>query len=132
LREVSLDIGDQVANANPGRGHIAALRAVAQVDEDRGFTGDRDAPGVIERFELFELLFDTLGDLACDFVGGRARPLRLDHHGFDGEIGVFLAPELQVGEQARSHEGDHEIPDERTMSQRPVGEIERLHGFWSP
>ena len=44
-------------------------------------------------------------------------------------VGVFLPAQLKVRKQACRHEGDHEIPDERTMAERPVGEVERLHGF---
>ena len=35
LRKIPLDVGDHVAHANPGRGDVAGLGAVAQIDEDR-------------------------------------------------------------------------------------------------
>ena len=113
---------------DPGRRDVSRLCRVSQIDEDGGLARDGHALGVVERLQLLELLLDPVGDLARHFLGRCARPLRLDHHGLDGEVGIFLTPQLQVGEEARRHEGDHEIPDERTMSERPVGKVERLHG----
>src|SRR5208337_2596987 len=52
------------------------------------------------------------------------RPQSLDHHRFDGEIGVFLAAEVQIGHDARDHEDDHEIPDDRAVIERHCGKIE--------
>src|SRR4029450_10226789 len=100
-------------------------------DEYGGLARDRHALGVVERFQLLELLFDPVGDLARHLFGRSARPLRLDHHCLDGEVGIFLTAKLKVGKEACRHEGNHEIPDERTMAERPVGKVERLHGFSS-
>ena len=129
LRELALDVGDHVADADPGRLHVGGLGGVTQMDEDGRLARDGDAAGVVERFQLFELLLDPVGDLPGHLRGRGARPLRLDDHGLDGEVRVFLPAQLKVRKQARRHEGDHEIPDERTMPERPVGEVERLHGF---
>ena len=129
LREFALDIRDHVADADPGRLDVSRLCRVSQIDEYGGLARDRHALGVVEQFQLLELLFDPVGDLARHLFGRCARPLRLDHHGLDGEVGIFLTTKLKVGKEACRHEGDHEIPDERTMAERPVGKVERLHGF---
>ena len=127
LRKVTLDVGDHVAHARPGGCDVARLRRVPQVHENGGLAGDGHAFRVIEQLELLELLFDPVRDLTRYLLGGGTRPLRANDHRLDGEVGIFFASELQVGEQSRNHEGDHEIPDERAVLERPVGEIERLH-----
>ena len=90
LRKIAFDVRNHVAHANPGRGDITGLGAVAQIDEDRRLPGNGYALGVIERFQLFELLLNPIGDLARNLLGGSARPLRLDHHGLDCEVGILL------------------------------------------
>src|ERR1700676_1757505 len=131
LREVALDVRNHVADARPDRRDVGSLRRVAQIDEDGCLARNGDALGIVERLQLFELLLDPVGDLARHFLGRSARPLRPDHHGLDGEIRIFLPPQLQVCEQTGRHEGDHEIPDKRAMSECPVGEVERFHGVES-
>ena len=131
LRKIALDVRNHVADARPGRRNVGSLRRVAQIDEDGGLARNGDALGIVERLQLFELLLDPVGDLARHFLGRSARPLRPDHHGLDGEIRIFLPPQLQVGEQTRRHEGDHEVPDERTMAECPVGKVEGFHGVAS-
>jgi hypothetical protein len=94
LWEILLDVRDHVAHPNPSRGDVACLGVVAQIHEHRGLAGNRNALGVIERFQLFELLFDPVCQLARDLHGRRARPLCLNHHGLDGEVRIFLPPQL--------------------------------------
>ena len=127
-RKVALDVIDQVAHLQPGRDDVARLGGVAQVDEHGGLAGHRQALGVVECRQLLELLLDAVGDLPRHLLGGGARPFGLDQHRLDGEGRILLAAEMQVGEQARGHEGDHEIPDQRAMLERPVGEVEGFHG----
>lgn len=127
LREIALDVADHIAHAHPGRLDVARLCGGAKVHENRGLPRGRDAARVVERLQLLELPFDPIGDLARDFLSGRARPFRLDHHRLDGEVRIFLAPEFQVRKQPGRHEGDHEIPDKRTMLERPVRKVEWLH-----
>src|SRR3984893_15520354 len=131
LREIALDVRNHVADARPGRRDVASLRRVAQIDEDGCLARDGDALGIVERLQLFEFLLDPVGDLARHFLRRSARPLRPDHHGLDGEIRIFLPPQLQVCEETRRHEGDHEIPDERTMAERPVGKRKGFHSVAS-
>ena len=128
LREIALDVGNHVADPHPGRLHVDRLGGVAQIDEHGGLARDGDALRVVERLQFFELLLDPVSDLARHLLGRGAWPLRLDHHGLDGEVRVLLTSELKIGKQAGHHEGDHEIPDERAVPERPVGKIERLHG----
>ena len=82
---------------------------------------------MIEIVEFLELLLDPVGHLPRHFFGGSAWPLRADHHGLDGEVRIFLATEVEIGENAGKNENQHEVPDERTVFERPVGEIEFLH-----
>src|ERR1700726_3841154 len=131
LREIALDVRDHVAHARPGRGDVGGLRCVAQIDEDGCLARNGDALGIVERLQLFELLLDPVGNLARHFLGRSAWPLRPDHHGLDGEIRIFLPPQLQICEETSHHEGDHEIPDKRTMPEGPVGKVEGLHGVAS-
>ena len=122
---MGLDVRNHIADSRPGRGDIAGFCGVTQIDEHRRLAGDGDALGVIERLQFFELLLNPVGDLARELLGGGARPLGLDHHGLDRESGIFFPSELQVREEACRHEGDHEIPDKRAVSQRPFGKVER-------
>ncbi len=88
---------------------------------------------VVERFQFLELFLDPVGHLPRHLIGGGAGPLRGDHHRLDREVRIFLAAEFHVGEGACENEDDHEVPDERTVFERPVGKIEGLHWLisWS-
>ncbi len=130
--KLALDVRDHVADADPGRLDVARPGRGQQVDEDDGVAGGGDRAGEIERFQLFELALDPLGDLQGDFVGGGAGPVGLDHHGLDGEVRIFLAAEIDVGEQARQQEDQHEIPDQRAAIERPLRQVETAHGVSLP
>ena len=78
---------------------VARLGGVAQIDEDRRLARRGDAAGVVERLQLLELLLDPVGDLLGGLLGRGAGPLRLDHHRLDGEGRIFLAAEIEIGEQ---------------------------------
>ena len=47
---------------------------------------------VAKRNEKLVKLLDAIGDLAADFLGGRARPQRAHHHGAEGEGWVLALP----------------------------------------
>ncbi len=131
LRKIALDVRNHVADACPGRRDVGSLGCVAQIDEDRCLARNGDALGIVEGLQFFELLLDPVGNLSRHFLGRGTRPLRPDHHRLDGEIRIFLPPKLQVSEQSRRHECDHEVPDQRTMAEGPVGKVEGLHGVVS-
>ena len=69
LRKVALDVRNHVADPNPGRRDIGRLCGVSQIDEHRRLARDRHALGVVERFQLLELLLDPVGDLARHLLG---------------------------------------------------------------
>src|SRR5208282_5422571 len=119
-----LDVGDHVAHACPGWLDVAWFGGREEIYENNGLARGRDRAGVVERFQLFELLLDPLRDLPGHLVRRGARPVGLHHHGLDGEIGIFLAPQLHIGERSRQQEDDHEIPEQRATLQSPVGKIE--------
>ncbi len=127
-RKLLLDIADHVADALPCRRDIACLGRRKKIDEDRGFAGGREAPRPIEAVELLELFLDTIGDLLGDLFGRSARPLGLDHHRLDGKGRILLPSEVEISVHTGDREGDHEIPDEGTMFERPVRKVEILHG----
>ena len=90
-----------------------------------------DSPGPRVRADelvlagLHQLLLDALGDLARDFIGGRARPQRAHHHRLEGEGRVFRLAQAAGTDQAPiSASTQHRVEDERAVAQRPFGQIE--------
>ena len=77
---------------------------------------------------LLQLALDPLGDLKQRVLQRRARPLRLHHHRLDGEGGILVAPQSQVGGDADDDDRQHQEVDDRTMRDRPGGQVEAVHG----
>ena len=102
-------------------------RVVLEIDEDRGLARGRVALGVVERVELLQLALDAVGDLVGHLHDRGAGPARIDHHALDGEGGILLAAEPRVGQAARHHDQQHQVPDEGAMLQRPGREVEAVH-----
>ncbi|MNX94230.1 hypothetical protein D3C86_1264550 [compost metagenome] len=125
--KLPLDVADHVAHPHPGRFDIACLGFRHQFHEDCGAASHRLAAQMVEIVELLELLFDPVRHLPGHFLRGSTGPLRADHHRLDGEVRIFLTAEVEIGENAGENEDQHEVPDERTVFERPVGEIEFLH-----
>src|SRR5262249_13664130 len=82
---------------------------------------------IVEPRGFLQLLLDAVGHLLHHVGRGRAGPGRLDQHGIDRELRIFLAPEVEIGADtchgADAHEEDHE----RTMPERPIGYVETGH-----
>ena len=74
LRQLWLDVRDQVADLAPDGRHVAAFRLAQQVDVNRGLPGGGVALRVVELFELLELLLDPVSDLVDRVADRRARP----------------------------------------------------------
>src|SRR5690606_25727678 len=73
-------------------------------------------------------LLDAVGDLAGDFLGGRARPVGADHHRLEGEGRILALAQLAIGQHAGHRQHQHEIEHDLAVAQRPGGEIE-CHGY---
>ena len=119
LRERAANIVDLLAHLVPDFRDVLGAGGVAQVHVDRGLTGTGVAFHVVERVEFFEFFLDAVGDLLEGFFLGRAGPAGLDHHGFDGERGVFLAAQVHVGKHAHQQRDEHQVPDKRLMLEGP-------------
>ena len=127
VRQFGANVGDEIAHPDPSAVDVGRLGVVAQVDEDRGDAGARQVAREIEVRQLLEFLLDAIGDLSGHLGDRGAGPVGLYHHGLDGEGGILLPAEIDVGEHAEQREDDHEVPDEGLVIERPVGEIEPLH-----
>src|SRR5580704_15408118 len=127
-RQVGLDVADLVAHLDPDARDVAAGRVVLEVDEDGGLARARVALGEIERAQLLQLALDAVGDLVGHLLDRGARPARIDDHRLDGEGGILLAAEPRVGQAAGQHDHQHQVPDEGAVAQRPVREVEAVHG----
>ena len=89
--------------------------------------GARVALQVIEVRRLLELALEAVGDLLERVADRGAWPSDLHHHGLDGEVRILAAAEPEVGPDARDHDDEHEIGHQRTMPDRPFGEVEAVH-----
>ena len=99
-------------------------RRILQVDEDRRLARGRVALQVVEIRRLLELALEAVGDLLERVADRCAWPSDLHDHGLDGEVRILAPAEPQVGADARHHDDEHEIDHERTMPDRPFGEVE--------
>ena len=126
-RQVAPDVVHLVAHLDPDLRHPARGRVVLEIDEDRGLARGRVALGVVERVELLQLALDAVGDLVGHLHDRGAGPARIDHHALDGEGGILLAAEPRVGQAARHHDQQHQVPDEGAVLQRPGREVEAVH-----
>src|SRR5271166_6658005 len=136
LRHFVADVVDFLANLVSDVRHLSRARRIFQVDEDRGLARGRVALQVVQVRRLLELALETVGDLLDRVADRCARPSDLHDHGLDGEVRILAAPEPEVGSDARHHDDEHEIDHERTMADRPFGEVEvhqtapRRRTFW--
>ena len=126
--KLALDIGDNIPDTRPRFRHDFTCGRIFEIDEDRRLAGRVDAFRVIETTELFEFFFDAVRNLIHRFVDRCTRPRCLNNHGFDGEIGIFGAAQIEVRQQSGDGRDDHEVPDQRTVLQSPVRKIELFHG----
>ncbi|MNY77215.1 hypothetical protein D3C86_2170410 [compost metagenome] len=75
---------------------------------------------MFEIVEFLQLFLNAVGNLLGHFLGGGAGPLGLDYHRLDREGWILFTAKAHIGIGACHCEDDHEIPDERTMLERPV------------
>ena len=126
-RQFGLDVGDLVADQNPGRADLGPAHVLIEVDEDRRLSGRRVAVGVIEVAKLLELALDPVGHLVDHLVDSGARPVGLDDHGLDGERRVFLAAKPLIRQDPADQRSKHQVPHERAVLERPFGQVEPGH-----
>ena len=124
LRQRVADVADLLAHLVPDVRHLRRGRRILQVDEDRGLARGRVALQVVQARRLLQLALEAVGDLLERVADRGARPCGLHHHGLDGEVRILAAPEPEVGPDARDHDDQHEIGHERTVPDRPFGEVE--------
>ncbi len=121
LGECAANIVDLLAHLVPDLRDGLGAGGVLEKHEYRGFARPRVAFHVVEGVEFFEFFLDAVGDLLEGFFLGRTGPAGLDHHGLDGERGVFLTAKVHVGEHAHQQRDEHQVPDEGLMLEGPVG-----------
>ena len=127
LRQVVPDVVDLLAHLIPDVRNLGRGRRILQVDEHRGLPGGRVAFQIVEVRRLLELALEAVGDLLERVADRGAGPADLHDHGLDGEVRILASPEPEVGSDARHHDDEHEIDHERTMADRPFGEVEGHH-----
>ena len=127
LRQVVADVVHLLAHLIPDVRHLSRGRRILQVHEDRGLARGRVALQVVEVWRLLELALEAVGDLLERVADRGAGPPDLHDHGLDGEVRILAAPEPEVGPDARDHDDQHEIGHQRTMPDRPFGEVEAVH-----
>ena len=127
LRQGVADVADLLADLIPDVRDLRRGGRVLQVDEDRGLARGRVALQVIEVRRLLELALEAVGDLLERVADGGAGPCGLNHHGLDGEVRILAPPEPEIGSDARDGDDEHEIGHQRTVPDRPFGEVEVLH-----
>src|SRR5271165_4898008 len=136
LRQVVADVVDLLAHLIPDVRHLSRARRIFKIHEDRSLARGRVALQVVEVRRLLELALEPVGDLLERVADRGAGPPDLHHHGLDGEVGILAAAEPEVGPDARHDDDEHEIDHERTMPDRPFGEVEvhqtapRRRTFW--
>ncbi|MNE29611.1 hypothetical protein D3C81_1344290 [compost metagenome] len=85
LGKLAAYVLDLLAHLIPDLGDALGRSGIEQVDVDRRLTRAGVAFHIVERIQLFELLFNPVGNLVEGFILRRSRPACLDHHGLDGE-----------------------------------------------
>ena len=123
-RKFTADIAHHIADFLPDRRDLRTTGGGQQVYINDRHAGPCDGFGEVQLVHFQQFLFDPVGDLIQRFLHRCPGQGGGDHHGFDGEIRVFLAADGDIGHKARQHADDHQIPDKRFMLQRPVGQIE--------
>ena len=124
---VAADIVDFLAHLIPDVRDLSRRRRVLQVDEDRRLAGGCVALQVVQVRRLLELALEAVGDLLERVADRGPRPPDLHDHGLHGEVRILAAPETEVRSDSRRHDDEHEIDHERTMPDRPFGEVEAVH-----
>src|SRR5262245_10833071 len=131
-RQGVAQVADLLANLVPEVRHLRGWGVAAQADEDRGLAGGREAAQEVEVRNLLEPALEPLGDLQQRVVERRAWPACHHDHGPEGELRILVASERDVRADARSDGRDHHEDDDRSLAERPGGEIESAHGgAWS-
>ena len=125
-RQRQLDVLHLLANLVPGVRHLLRPGRSLQIHEDRRLARPGVALQVVEVRRFLQLALDPLGDLKQRIVQRRARPLRLHHHRLDGEGGVLVAPQSQVGGDAEDNERRHQEVYNGTVRDRPGGQVEAV------
>jgi hypothetical protein len=128
LRQGVLDVAELLAHLVPDLRHRGRRRRLAQVDLDLRHAGLGVAADVVDLGHFLQLLLELVGHLLGHLLRRAARPGGLNHHGLDGELGVFLLPELAVGEDAAEAEHHQQEGDHLRVAQRPFGEVDPAHG----
>jgi hypothetical protein len=75
---------------------------------------------VVETRCFLKFSLYALGDLVERVLQCGAGPVCLDDHGFDGDSGIFVSPEAEVGAGARHHQHDHQVRNERAVPDGPI------------
>ena len=136
LRQVVPDVVDLLAHLIPDVRNLGRRRRILQADEDRGPPGGRVAFQIVEVRRLLELALEAVGDLLERVADRGAGPADLHDHGLDGEVRILASPEPEVGPHSSHDDDEHEIDHERTVADRPFGEVEahhtapRMRTFW--
>ena len=131
LREFRANVRHHLADALPDLGDMLAANGLVQFDIDDRLPRHGDRAGKVQLVQFLQLLLDPLGDLIQRLVNRGAGQGRADHHHLDGEVRVFLAPQIGIGNRPRQHRHDQQEPHKAAMFQRPVGQIEPwpvIHG----
>src|SRR6267378_1344391 len=127
LRQRALDVGNLLANLIPDFRYLFLWRVVQHVYINGRGTGLGITLEIVEPRRLLQFLFNPVGHLQHRVVDRGTRPLRLHEHRLDRKARVFLASELDIGEDAGDDEQQHQVPDEGAMVDRPFGEVEARH-----
>ena len=91
-RQGVADITDLFANLIPQLGDLVGMHRVAGHKGYLRFAGARERDNALVFTGFHQLLFDTLGNLARDFLRRGARPQGTNHHSFEGKGRVFALP----------------------------------------
>ena len=103
-----------------------------ECSESRATNITSDSPGrEYERMNSYSpvsisFFLDAVGDLARDFLGGRARPEGAHHHHLEGEGRILGLAQALVRPDADQRQHDHRERTRRPVAQRPGGEVEAL------
>src|SRR5208283_3200804 len=130
------DVVDLLSHLIPDVRHLRRACRIFKVHEDRSLARGRVALQVVEIGRLLELALEAVGDLLERVADRGSGPPDLHDHRLDGEVGILAPAEPEVGPDARHHDDEHEIDHERTVPDRPFGEVEvhqtapRRRTFW--
>jgi len=126
-REIALDVMQLLAQLIEQSGHVARRRRVLESHGYRHETRLRIGLDLIEKGQFLEFLLQEIRDLIARLLGGRARPEGGHNRDFNGEGGVFRAPELLIGHQAAESDDQHQEQNQSRAAHGPSREVESLH-----